>query len=103
MHMGMASPILKKVAFRPLTMAPAVAMTLSGSRDSSLTELYPRPLRFPSFIKGVPPHWRNAPLSVRLFVPFEQYLNDMRVMQRRVQKALERMETMMQDKKFVKP
>lgn len=26
--------------------------------------------RFPYFIKGVPPKWRNAPPSVKLFRPF---------------------------------
>lgn len=26
--------------------------------------------RFPYFIKGVPPHWKNPPPSVQLFDPF---------------------------------
>ena len=27
--------------------------------------------RFPYFIKGVPPHWKNPPPSVKLFRPFD--------------------------------
>ncbi len=100
MHMDMVSPILKKVASGHLTTTPVVAMTLPDRHSERRAELSPRTIIFPYFIKGVPPHWRNSPPSVRIFVPFEKYLNDMRAMQRRVHEALERMETLPQHKKL---
>jgi len=65
----MSLPVRKSSITRPLH--PYLGMQTKYPQDGlrvdpSVNQCY----KFPYFIKGVPPHWKNPPPSVKFFSPF---------------------------------